>query len=113
MHAILKTVLVCGHFLLLADVARAELHGGIEIGAKGVKATVIDLKTVAGVHDVHVLFSGTANTNLSNVSPDGKFQPEALRATLAAVERFLKTMEKELQVPRDHIYIVGSRAIRN
>src|SRR5262249_46841679 len=51
--------------LLLAPTpARAELHGGIEIGAKGVKATVIDARPGPDGLAVKVLLAGTHNSTL-------------------------------------------------
>ena len=51
--------------LALPTPGRAEVHGGIEIGAKGVKATVIDVADGADGYEVKILLSGTKNTTLT------------------------------------------------
>jgi exopolyphosphatase/pppGpp-phosphohydrolase len=98
--------------LLSAAPARAALLGGIEIGAKGVKATVID--ATPGPHglNVKVLLSGTYNTALSaGIAATGKFEAEALKATAAAIKKYVAEMEAKHKVPADSIYIVGSSGI--
>jgi exopolyphosphatase/pppGpp-phosphohydrolase len=100
-------------FLLCPTPAQAVIHGGIEIGAKGVKATVID--AIPGKKQglsVKILLSGTANTTLSaGIAADGKFDPKALLATAAAVKKYAEEMEKKYKVPSDNIYVVASSGI--
>jgi exopolyphosphatase/pppGpp-phosphohydrolase len=98
--------------LLPVAPARAAILGGIEIGAKGVKATVID--ATPGPHglNVKVLLSGTTNTALSaGIASSGKFDADALQATVAAVKKYAAEIEKKHKVPSDSIYVVGSSGI--
>jgi exopolyphosphatase/pppGpp-phosphohydrolase len=98
--------------LWCAAPAHAVVHGGIEIGAKGVKATAIDVTGDAGGYDVRVLFADTNNTTLTaGLAESGRFAPKALEATAAAVARFAATMQKEHKVPVDRLYVVGSSGL--
>jgi exopolyphosphatase/pppGpp-phosphohydrolase len=101
-----------GAFLLAPAPARAELHGGVEIGAKGVKATVIDVTHNKATFDVKVLLAGTQNTTLSGaVSDSGKPDEKALKETVKAVQSYVEQMEKKHKVPRENLYVVGSSGV--
>jgi exopolyphosphatase/pppGpp-phosphohydrolase len=92
--------------------ASAAVHGGIEIGAKGVKATAIEVSGDADAYDVKVLMAGTENTTLTaGLGKSGRFAPEAVKATAAAVAKFAETMRKEHKVPADNLYVVGSSGL--
>jgi exopolyphosphatase/pppGpp-phosphohydrolase len=102
--------------LLLAAAAPAvfgqSLHGGIEIGAKGVKATVVKITPGPSGNLVEVLLAKTANTSIAvGVGKTGKFSPSAIQDTAAEVERFYLKMVKDLDVPKDNVHIVGSSGI--
>jgi exopolyphosphatase/pppGpp-phosphohydrolase len=96
----------------LAAPARAALHGGIEVGAKGVKATAVEVSGDADAYDVKVLMAATENTTLTaGLGESGRFAPEALKATAGAVASFAATMRKEHKVPVEHLYVVGSSGL--
>jgi exopolyphosphatase/pppGpp-phosphohydrolase len=98
--------------LLLAVPARAAVHGGIEIGAKGVKATAIDVTGDADAYDVKVLLADTANTTLAaGLGESGRFAPDAVKATAAAVAKFAATLQNEHKVPAERLYVVGSSGL--
>ena len=97
---------------LLAGRARADVHGGIEVGAKGVKATVVDVTGGADGYDVKVLMSGTQNTTLvAGLASSGRFEAGALQDTAAAVAKFAARMGKEQNVPAERLYVVGSSGL--
>jgi exopolyphosphatase/pppGpp-phosphohydrolase len=92
--------------------ARAEVHGGIEIGAKGVKATVLDVTDGTEGYDAKVLLSGTKNTALTaGLASAGRFEAGALKDTSAAVTKFAEQMRREYKVPDTRIYVVGSSGL--
>lgn len=100
-------VLVAG--LLAAASARADVQGGIEIGAKGVR--VVAVETKAG-QDLKVLMSGTQNTTLvGGLAKTGRFSPDALKETAAAVARFAEKLRKEHLLPDSRIHVVGSSGL--
>jgi hypothetical protein len=96
----------------LGGAARAALHGGIEVGAKGVKATAVEVTGEADNRDLRVVMAATENTTLTaGLASSGRFAPEALKATAAAVARFADRMRKEHSVPAENIYVVGSSGL--
>jgi exopolyphosphatase/pppGpp-phosphohydrolase len=99
-------------FLLLSVPARAAVHGGIEIGAKGVKTIALDVTGDADNFDIKVLMTGTENTTLTaGLAEAGRFSPEALQATAEAVAKFANTLQQEHKVPTERIYVVGSSGL--
>jgi hypothetical protein len=98
--------------VLAAAPARAEVHGGIEIGAKGVKATTIDVTPGADGPEVKVLKSGIRNTTLvSGLAAAGRFDPAALKDTADAVAAFAEQMRTEGKVPPERIHVVASSGL--
>jgi exopolyphosphatase/pppGpp-phosphohydrolase len=97
---------------LAANPARAEVHGGIEIGARGVKATVLDVTGGADGYAVKVLLSGTKNTQIvTGLASSGRFDARALQDTVAAVAKFAAQMDKEYHVPAERLHVVGSSGL--
>jgi exopolyphosphatase/pppGpp-phosphohydrolase len=98
--------------VLVAAPARAALHGGIEVGAKGVKATAVEVSGDADAYDVKVLLAATENTTLTaGLGESGRFAPDAVKATAAAVAKFADTLRKEHKVADEHLYVVGSSGL--
>jgi exopolyphosphatase/pppGpp-phosphohydrolase len=98
--------------LLVAPVARADPYGGIEIGAKGVKATALDVMGGADGYDVKSLMAQTQNTTLvAGLAANGRFDGQVLENTAAAVARFAGLMQKEHKVPVERLYVVGSSGL--
>ncbi len=91
---------------------RADLHGGIEIGAKGVKAAVVDVTGGTDGFNAKVLMSGTQNTTLTaGLATSGRFDADALKATAEAVAKFAGRMQNEFKVPSEAIHVVGSSGL--
>jgi exopolyphosphatase/pppGpp-phosphohydrolase len=96
----------------IAGAARADVHGGIEIGGKGVKATVVDVTGGAEGYDVRIVMAGNQNTTLTaGLGASGRFDADALKNTAAAVARFAEQMQRENKVPAERIYVVGSSGL--
>jgi exopolyphosphatase/pppGpp-phosphohydrolase len=93
--------------------AHAEQHGGIEIGAKGVKAAVLDVsRTAAGYQATKAVSLGSQNATLSaGVAASGELDPKAVQVAVEAVKGYLAVMEKKYKVPAGNIYVVGSSGI--
>lgn len=88
-----------------------KLHGGIEIGSKGVKATALHFTRKGNGYDVKILYTETINTTIMKVK-ENKFTPEAISETIQAVQKIFNKMQQEQQIPVEHIYIVGSSGLR-
>lgn len=92
---------------------RPGLHGGIEIGGKGVKATVIEVSLNPEGLAVKVgkpLLAKTANTTISRLEK-GLYSQVAIDETAEAVGRFYSQMREELGVAAKNVYIVGSSGL--
>jgi exopolyphosphatase/pppGpp-phosphohydrolase len=98
--------------LLGGTPAAAALYGGIEIGAKGVKAIALDVTSSAAGPEIKVLMTGTQNTTLTaGLAASKKFSARALEDTAAAVTKLLNKMQKEHHIPRANIFVVGSSGL--
>lgn len=98
--------------LLTPALARAEVYGGIEIGAKGIKATVIRVTPEPDGYDVKIDLAKTANTTLvAGLAESGRFNPTALKDTVKEVETFFTQMRSEHKVAPERIYVVGSSGL--
>jgi exopolyphosphatase/pppGpp-phosphohydrolase len=98
--------------LLIHSPGRAEVHGGIELGAKGVKATAIDITGEGDEQEVKVLLSVSHNSTLSmGIAKTGVFDPKAVKDAAAAVTRFAERMKTEFKVPAERIHVVGSSGL--
>ncbi len=89
-----------------------KLHGGIEIGSRGVKATAINFSRKGSGYDVKIIYTEVINTSIMKVK-DNKFTPEAMQETADAVNKMFTRMQQEYQVPVEQIYIVGSSGLRS
>ncbi len=95
-----------------AGLCRAEVHGGIEIGAKGVKITVVRATSGGDGLQMKVELATTANTTLvADLARTGAFAPEALEQTVAAVGKAYGRIRDEFKVAPERIYIVGSSGL--
>lgn len=90
--------------------AAEELHGGIEIGSKGVKAIVIRITGDGDDYNLKVLYAEIINTTPVQTK-DGKFTAEAIRDTANAVQRFRQRMQQDYKVPAESIHIVVSSGL--
>ena len=92
---------------------QTSTYGGIEIGAKGVKATVIRVTLNTEGLATRVgdpLLRKTANTTLADLK-DGKLRPDAIRETAEQVGTFFTLMQTKYKVPPQSIYIIGSSGV--
>lgn len=101
---------VCGVFT--ASEVRAEVHGGIEIGGKGVKATVVEVRGEGDETVLKVQLADTTNTALAaGIAREGRFDPTALAETVQAIKKYHDRFRAEFRVPAEHIYVVGSSGL--
>ena len=108
----------CALFFWLLFVAQAtaqgepgELYGGIEIGSKGVKATVIRVTEGEEGNIIKLIYAEVVNTTLMQLK-DNKFAPDVIRDTVQAVQRLHGRMLAEYKVPEERINIIGSSGLR-
>jgi exopolyphosphatase/pppGpp-phosphohydrolase len=90
---------------------KTNLFGGIEIGSKGVKITIVDIKN-AKKGEFEIKDFWTENTGIARgISIDGKLQKDDIEKTGAAVAANYKKLLEEFKVPDNKIFIIGSSGV--
>ncbi|HVS37811.1 MAG TPA: hypothetical protein VMS17_19795 [Gemmataceae bacterium] len=98
--------------LSIPTVVRAEVYGGIEIGGKGVKATVLDATGQGENLEIVVKLADSTNTGLaSDVAKDGRFGDAALAETVKAVAAYRDRFRKDFGAADGRISVVGSSGL--
>jgi hypothetical protein len=97
-----------GLALIAAPTDPAKTHGGIEIGGRGVKATVLEVQP-GGIY--RRLFSKTRNITLSTLDDRGAFRPLAIDETVKSVAEFYRIFRETYKLPPERIHIVGSSGV--
>lgn len=87
-----------------------ELHGGIEVGSKGIKAIALRITGETDNYNVKVLYAEVINTTLMQTK-NGQFTPEAIRDTANAIQQFYQRMRQEHQIPVENIHIAVSSGV--
>jgi hypothetical protein len=83
-----------------------ELYAGVEIGAKGVKLSVIEVKLTNGENDYNLKLDTAINTNAAELS----YQSE--KETFDAITVFYDIIRKKYQVPSSKTHIVISSGLK-
>src|SRR5262245_13814869 len=87
-----------------------EIHGGIEIGAKGIKSIAVRITGEERGYTVNILNTELLNTTLVQTK-NGKFTPEAIRDTGVVTQRFYQRLRQDYRIPPEQIHIVGSSGL--
>lgn len=87
-----------------------ELHGGIEVGSKGIKAIALRITGESDNYSVKVMYAEIINTTLVQTK-NGSFTPEAIRDTANAIQQFYQRLQKDYRVPTENIHIVVSSGV--
>ncbi|ADC90062.1 TPR repeat-containing protein [Thermocrinis albus DSM 14484] len=102
---------------VLSDIAslerrRTAVYGGVEIGAKGVKAIALEITLREDeLYDINELFRENINTTIiAGVKEKGEFTSEGIEETAQAVKTLINKM-REKGVPGNNIFLVASSAI--
>jgi hypothetical protein len=96
-----------------------NLYGGIEIGSKGVKATILEAQYSqsqnadgSGRSIKEIMPLETTNTNIMDgLDKEGNFAKAVFEDTLKAVEDYYQKMQKQ-HVSLGQIYIIGSSGLQ-
>jgi Ppx/GppA phosphatase family len=89
----------------------AERRGGIEIGSKGVKMTVLEIGDDPAAPPKEIGTAIADTTIASGVAKTGKYAPAAIEETAAAAAGFAKTMTGKLGVAPGNILVIGSSGL--
>ncbi len=95
-----------------ARVAAAEIYGGVEIGAKGVKAAAVkvDGSGPARTLELLALTKKTEDVTLARLKGK-KFSRDLIDDVAIVVEGFIKKLEEDLHVPNENIQVVASSGV--
>jgi hypothetical protein len=88
---------------------QSELYGGIEIGSKSIKAIVIQISEPSG--RVKIVYTEEINSRLAQYN-NGNLTTEAIGNIAQTVETIYRRMQREYQVPQEHIHIIGCSDLR-
>ena len=92
------------------SLVRAQVHAGIEIGAKGIRGIAVDIATKNG--DPKILFLENKNTTLvANLAATKQFSADALSETATIVGGLAKKFRADFKVPEACLHIVGSSGL--
>jgi exopolyphosphatase/pppGpp-phosphohydrolase len=90
----------------------SNTYGGIEIGGKGVKATIVKLIPNENGYDAEMQWQSSINaTIMAGVEQSGKFSDTAMQDAAKAVKQLYTEMQEKYQVSPEHIFIVGSSGL--
>lgn len=89
----------------------AQLYGGIEIGSKGIKMSVLDVDNIKK-GDYEVVKFWTENIGIAKgISIDGKLAGGDIdKAGEVVLSNYIK-MKSEFKVPEENIFVVGSSGV--
>ncbi len=100
-------------YLLKAVSETEEIYGGIEVGAKGIKANVIGIiLTKKGDYKVNVKYTEVDNsTNLAILHSGDMLATDKLDKTANTVKFYYDKLVNEQSVQADRIFVVGSSSV--
>lgn len=98
-------------FLLLTIATNAQLFGGIEIGSKGIKMSVINVENVKkGIYTVREFW--TENVGIARgISLDGKLAEEDMVKAIEKVTKNYAKLKTEFSVEDKNLFIVASSGV--
>jgi len=104
-HALVLSLL----WLAVPSSARAEVYGGIEIGAKGIRAIAVDV-TKDG--DPKILMVKNENTTLvADLAVTKQYAPKALEDTATIVGHLAETLRSEFKLTDKRLHVMGSSGL--
>jgi exopolyphosphatase/pppGpp-phosphohydrolase len=105
----LFSLLICS--INLFAQTQPNLFGGIEIGSKGVKITVLDVKN-AKKGEFEIKDFWTENTGIAKgISINGKLNSEDIEKTANVVNQNYLKLINEFKIPKNRVYIIGSSGV--
>src|SRR5437870_5039291 len=107
---LLRSLALVALWIAISCPARAEVHGGIEIGAKGIRAVAVDIPVGQG--ESKILMVENQNTTLvADLAATKQYSPKALQETAAIVGGLAGKIRGDFKVPDRSLYIVGSSGL--
>ncbi len=99
-------------FAFAQQPTKTALHGGIEVGSKGVRGVVLEIQHVNGIQQITRRFAKSVNTTVIHGSHDSKtLRPDSIAETVQQVVRFHQIMIEEQKLQARSIEIVISSGV--
>jgi len=83
-----------------------ELHGGIEIAPRIIRAIALRISTGAEGDNIKILSSDQAATS-TPYPKDGKLTPEYIRDLAQSVQKLSEKLQRDFHIPPDQIHLLG------
>lgn len=91
--------------------AQSGLFGGVEIGSKGIKMTVLEVDNIKR-SDYTIVNSWSENVGIAKgISIDGNLLKEDMEKAVAVVTTNMSKLRNEFKVPNENIFVVGSSGV--
>ncbi len=105
------TIRIIASLIFTIGAQAQNLYGGIEIGSKGVKMSILDIKNAKkGLFESKA--SWTENTTIAKgISKNGKLDPADIDITCQVVVKNYKKMIEEYKVDKKQLYIIASSGV--
>src|SRR5262249_12068857 len=88
-------------------VPASELHGGIELSPRVVRAIALRISENDDNNNLQVLFSYSQTITTPSYSKEGRLTPEYIRETAITVQKAFQQLQRQYRVPESQIHILG------
>lgn len=97
--------------IIAVSMSFAEKFAGIEVGGKGLKISVIDIKNLE-TGEFTIIKSWSRNTAITRgISIDGRLRPDDITESANAVKEILEQLKSEYNLADDHIFTIASSGV--
>lgn len=109
-HPSFRLILIAVALLGQQRIGRADIFGGVEIGAKGIRVITVDLPDARA--DAKVAVVDNKNTTLvANLADTKQFAARSVDETTTIVSKAVQRLRDELKIPDKRVFIVGSSGL--
>ena len=92
---------------LLEKIPAAELHGGIELSPRVVRAIALRISENDEGNNLQVLFSYSQPITTPSYAREGRLTTEYIRETALTVQKAFQQLQRQFRVPDNQIHILG------
>ncbi|OXA77209.1 hypothetical protein B0A58_05965 [Flavobacterium branchiophilum NBRC 15030 = ATCC 35035] len=88
-----------------------DVYGGIEIGGKGIKVSVIKIEDLQ-IGQFEIIKTWTRNTNIiKNIDAEGNFTQKDIDETSYIVFDLIEAMKKDFSIAAKNIFVIASSSV--
>ncbi len=86
---------------------KVEYYAGIEIGAKGVKLSILGAKlNVEGIYQFKIIHDESINPNIVSMADS------AIENAIAAVNKYITIAQEKYEISNEHLFLIGSSGVK-